>query len=471
MQTIRNAAAYLTGRRDISRGLPYDKADPSKLKEEDKIMAHIIRLSTNRAIKDIDDWQAALQAAENPWFPQRTQLYDLYYDLKKDGHLRMIRRQMYKYATGGKFQIMDKDTMEVDKDLTRLFEKQWWKLLRKQWVDQFFEGMRLIQLTEVNPATETVKFDLVDPKHVHPEKGFWTVWQTDLDGIHYRDDPQAMVWLLELGDPYDLGELDPCAPYILFKKNALQSWSEFQERFGIPLAKGKVNASDQKAVNRMVNFLADMGGNSYAVIDHAEDITFEAQSSTDAYDVFDKLIDRCNAEMSKMILLQVMGNDIGKNGSRAQAQTHNIHSDEVKEEMRTDIESLCDEYVLLKLAEHGFKTENRIGRFLRDKSVTKDDNEIDQWLVDEFEFEDEDLVTYIKEKYNVPVKGLRKKPLVPKGAPSGGSGSGDDPADDEQEPITTNKLLKVLNTFLKSDHVKQVKMHGDIQKLYNDHAH
>ncbi len=415
-------------------------------------LTQIIQLATDRGYKDIQDWKNALMQAESPYNPRRNQLLNIYETLILDGHMRMIRKQLLLYVTGSEFQIVD-ENQKVDKELTKLFKKKWFQEFCKHAIDSVLFGHSLIQIEEANPANATIKLKLVPRKNVVPERGGWVKNEWDLadNAINYSEDAEAMKWLIEIGDSNDLGELNPATPYVLFKKNAMQCWSEFCERFGMPLAKAKVNARDLAAINRMENFLINMGSSSYAIIDQTEDIDFIESAKSDAYMVYDKLIERCNSELSKMILLQIMANDVGANGSRAQAEVHDLKSDDVSSSLRNFIEALTNEHLLPILAVHGFKTDGKQGSYLEVKAVDKDTFEQDKWLEETFDVP----IAHWEQKYNTPLSARKKKQAdLPPNPPSPGQ----------------KKEMKKIEDYLQSPVASIIQMHREINDLYKDHS-
>jgi phage gp29-like protein len=118
--------------------------------------------------------------------------------------------------------------------------------------------------------------------------------------------------MLISSDFRDYGILMKAAKYILFKDNALGNWSEWAEVFGMDTRIGKTRSqgADREAFIRSIR---DMGANSYGVFQLDDEIEYAGTSRTDAYEVYDKLIDRLDADVSKLIFGQdVVSNETGK---------------------------------------------------------------------------------------------------------------------------------------------------------------
>ena len=94
------------------------------------------------------------------------------------------------------------------------------------------------------------------------------------------------------------------APLVIWKKNALGAWSEFVEIFGSPIRIGKTDTRDEETRANMENMLKNMGVAAYGVFDTDDLIELIESNRSDAYQVFDMMIQRCNSEISKLILGQ-----------------------------------------------------------------------------------------------------------------------------------------------------------------------
>ena len=129
-------------------------------------------------------------------------------------------------------------------------------------------------------------------------------------GIDYRTGPIA-DWCVEVGDSTDLGLLLKCSPHSLSKKNMAAYWDVFGEIFGMPMRIAKTtsqNPSDRKQIEAM---LAEMGAAAWGLFPDGTEIDIKESTRGDAYNVYDKRIDRCNSEISKGILNQTMTIDSG----------------------------------------------------------------------------------------------------------------------------------------------------------------
>lgn len=86
----------------------------------------------------------------------------------------------------------------------------------------------------------------VTRKHVVLEYGVILRDQGDeiSAGIKYREGEMAS-WVVEAGDPFDLGLLLKTAPQTISKRYALAFWDQFAEVFGIPMRIAKTDIRDK----------------------------------------------------------------------------------------------------------------------------------------------------------------------------------------------------------------------------------
>lgn len=402
------------------------------------IVNRVIQITKDYTVKDLAKWRKAMKAAENVYQPDRSLLYDLYDELILDNHFTYLARRTHMDVTGIPFQVID-DKGVVNDELTKLFRKKWFRQFCQTAIDAQFYGFSVQELTQVNAADGTIKFELIPRKHIVPELGAWKVYQHDVRYNDYRNDPAAMLYIIETGEPKDLGMLNKLAPIILFKKIMMLLWAEFGERFGMPLAKAKTNTRDTKAVASLQNFLRDMASKSFAIIDNSEELDFVESVKSDSYNVFDKMIERCNSEMSKAVRLQTLTGDAGNRGARALGEVHQEADADVSDYNRDYISDLINETLLPLLAAHGFKTEGHYFQFIVQKQVSKDQFEQDKWLDENFEVDAE----FWAEKYNTPLKARKVKTEANK--PLGG---------------------KKDKESLRSSPESILKLHADINELY-----
>ena len=288
-----------------------------------KLMAQLQQQTDSLTKKDIADWRAAHQVAIDYENPNRCRLYDIYADCILDGHLTGCIGQRKGKVLQNNFRLINADGKE-NTDATKLLEASWFLDFLDLCLDSIYWGPTLIQLGDVVRDNGKMRFDSVDlvpRKHVVPEYGVLVRNPGDdwHGGISYRDGDIAN-WCVEVGKPRDLGLLLKSAPSCISKKNMLAYWDVFGEIFGMPMRIARVNGLDDTERARTEAALRDMGAAQYIVTSDGTEIEIKESSRGDAYNVYDKRVDRCNSELSKLVLNQTMTIDSGS--SLSQSEVH-----------------------------------------------------------------------------------------------------------------------------------------------------
>lgn len=253
-----------------------------------------------RTRQDIGTWRASVQSAESIVNPQRYQLLKLYKDVELDAHLTAAVNQRKNLTLSKDFDVKIND--EESEELEYIIKQKWFRDFIDYSLDSIFYGYSLIQFDSV--VDNVFKcVDLVPREYVKPELHIVTNNYSAITGEDYLELPYSN-WCIGVGKPKDLGLYMKAAPLVIWKKNAIGAWSEFCEVFGVPIRIGKTNVRDEETRANMENFLKGLGVSSYGVFDTDDLIEIVESGRSDAYQVFDMMIQRCNSEISKLILGQ-----------------------------------------------------------------------------------------------------------------------------------------------------------------------
>lgn len=380
----------------------------------ERVKAMLIELAVktqNLTKKDIGTWRQAWQMAINVENPQRARLYDVYTDVDIDLHLTGAIGQRKSMVLKKAFRLVDKNGREKP-EATEILEAEWFKDFAGLVLDSRYWGHSLIQFGDITTVAGKRKFDnvsLVPRKHVMPEYGLLLreVGDEPKKGISYRDGKIAQ-WCIEAGKPYDLGLLLKCAPQALSKKNMLAFWDTFGEMFGMPIRIGKTISRDQKEITKVEKMLSDMGAAAWGLFPEGTEIDIKESSRGDAFNVYDKRIERANNEMSKGILNQTMTIDDGSSLSQSQ-----VHLDVFENVVEADADFLRDTInnrLLPFMVMHGFAVDGLM--FNWDESVEYTPQQqinIETMLISGgYEIDPK----YWIEKYNIPVTGKNAIPAA-----------------------------------------------------------
>ena len=340
------------------------------------------------------------------------------------------------------FKLVDEKGKE-NEDAARFFAKPWFKQLMRYALDANYWGHSLIELgdltTDINGRLTYDGVKLIKRKHVIPEyhrviTDLGMDWHT---GIDYHQPPFA-DWLIEVGQPEDLGLYLKAATQTIPKKNALAFWDTFAEIFGMPMRIAHTTTRDDKELAKMEKMMAEMGTEGWGLFQEGTDIKVVESTKGDAFNVYDKRVDRANSELSKLIIGQTMTIEDGS--SLSQSETHL----EVFENLvDADRDMLCDiinEQLIPRMIRHGFPLKGI--HFEWDDSVDytpEQQKAFEEMLLNNYEVEG----SYFTEKYGVPVGERRQQqPLIPPTQPDSdpdGGKDGETPGDDTEGRQTARK--------------------------------
>ncbi|MCT4613599.1 MAG: DUF935 family protein [Marinifilaceae bacterium] len=367
----------------------------------DKIIAKIVGEFKDSSRKDINKWREALETINNIDDPRWADYHDLLDDLMTDGHLQ-AQIQIRKLATkSSKFIVLDKKTGKEVAEKTEWFKSSWFYNFLDLALDYFFKGYRVLELTD----TGKMNFELLPPRNIVPTKKIMLLETTGDKGIHYNDN-SLRDYIIEIGEPSYLGILNDIIPQLIWKRNAQQSWAEFSERFGMPLITATTTQRDAKELDKIEEMLSQLGEAAQAVFPEGTNIDIKNDGSKDAYQVYDKQIDRTNSEISKPIVGGTMVSDNGS--SKSQSEVHERTLDnKISESDRVFIEFLVNDKLIPIMNKFGFNfSENEKWSFDRSQAIPiKDHWAIVKEALREFDIDEK----WISKTFNIPILGKKKK--------------------------------------------------------------
>ena len=348
-------------------------------------------------------WRQALSIAEYDKFPDRTTLYRLYFDIMLDNKLSAVIDLKKDRIQSMEFSIVDSNN-EIDEVSTDKFKSKWFYDFLNAYVETIFWGHSLLQIDSVTDQNLDA-VELIPRQNVKPEFQEYVENYYDKRGESYVT-PELYPWLIEVGGKRDLGLLKKISPLVLWKKSAIQFWSEFQEIFGTPIRLGKTTASRAEDKDRFTSFLRDMGSLSYAVLGKGEEIEFKESNRTDAHAIYLELINFIDTEITTLILGASDNTSSNNGGSLARAQVHEQQSAyKTKSDLR-NITFYVNDNLIPKLQNLNILPENIKFRFEEKENIpTADKVIIDEKLVGIIQsgvFTED----YIKQRYAVELNDI-----------------------------------------------------------------
>lgn len=389
---------------ELSSYINLSKEDKNRIR---KTIIEVVRSTHRLAEQDISKWRLAWQVAINTERPDRKRLYDLYVDSEIDGHLSGAIGQRNGMTKQKSFRITDKNGNE-NKELSQIFEASWFRDLVDYALESIYWGHSLIELGNVVSDENGMRYDtvnLVPRTHVVPEYGLILRRESDemSSGISYRDEPLAN-WVIEVGKKDSLGLLLKATPHCISKRHSGAFWDQFEEIFGMPLRIAKSSSRDEKDRAKIEQMMTNLGAAAWALFPEGTEIELKESSRTDAYQVYDMRIERCNSELSKIVLCQTMTIDNGS--SKSQSQTHLEVFKNLVSGDADMIRDVINDKLIPRMIVHGFPLQGY--RFDWDEGIDINADtmqKVEQMLLDEYDIDPE----YFVEKYNIKILGKKEK--------------------------------------------------------------
>jgi len=264
---------------------------------------------------DLSDYKQAVRAAENMDYSRRVRLYDMYEDTMMDTHMISVvsKRRNALLASPVEFW---RDGVPDEAVNTQL-RSPWFRQLIGDIFDAQLWGFSLCQITMGRDGYADC-FS-VPRKHVDPQLRLIRRYQTDISGIPFDEYPG----LLMISGEMKLGLLASCVPWIIRKNGTVGDWCQFSELFGMPIRDYAYDASDETARARtLADAMAQGSGSVYIHQDSTKLNLIEAGNKTGSADCYDKLVETCNAELSKVILGNTLTTEASDTGTQALGTVH-----------------------------------------------------------------------------------------------------------------------------------------------------
>lgn len=179
-------------------------------------------------------------------------------------------------------------------------------------------------------------------------------------------------------------------------------WDTFGEVFGIPMRIAKTTSANQSDIERLSTTMDELGAAFYAVVPDGTDIEIKETSRGDAYQVFDRRIERANSEMSKAVLYQTMTIDNGS--SLSQSETHLAIFESLCLSDARMIQFVINDQLIPLMLRLGFPLTGLSFEWDLTEEMTVDERyKTEEMLLQHYEIDPQ----YFVDRYNIPITGRR----------------------------------------------------------------
>ena len=342
-------------------------------------LANIDPWQLYRYLWTIEDWRNAIDSAENIENPDKFDLIEIFHDLIDDYSVYSSMQQRTAKVINSKLMFLNQDGTEneqirpffINPDGT---QKPWFRRWLKIAQDVKYYGFEVAELgLFINNEFKSVglykSVSKIPEQNLVPTKRL--IKKDARAGITTQnvismDFSQFSPRLVPMGNENDLGLLNKAVPFVIWKY-IFSNWRQHAEIFGQPFRQGRTDIYDNERINNMIKMFESMVSSSYGIFHPDDEISFIESSKTDVYNIYDKLIERCDQAIVKIFLSQT-----GTTDEKSFVGSADIHEGVLKDVVlsdRLDISEYFTEILIPKLKALGY--------------INQDVNICLTWIIDE----------------------------------------------------------------------------------------
>jgi hypothetical protein len=347
-----------------------------------------------RVQSDLTTFNNALIYAMNIMNPNRTELFRLFNDIMLDGHLSSVIQTRKASVLGAEFMFTQNG--KENPTMSDMFKTKWFYDFVNLSLDSAYLGFSLIEFGDLIDD-EFQSITEVPRQYVKPEFSVVSPTTGGITGASYLEPPYS-DWAMFIGEKNNLGLLVKCAPYVLWKRNAMMAYAEFCE-MNQAIRILKTDAYDEETRQAGENFMRTMGNSAYAILGKEDVVEFaESRNAAGAESLYNGLVDKCNEEISKLIL-----GGTGMTDAKSFVGSAEIHQETFLLLCTQDkifIQNVLNHQLIPFLILHGFPLEGwKIEVKPEEELSLVERFKVDAKLLDYFDFKPE----YFRETYGADV--------------------------------------------------------------------
>ncbi len=323
--------------------------------------------------------------------------------VKTDPHLRGAMRNRTLRTTNKRYVFRDPQG-EVDEERTKWLRAAWFKKTLKLAFQSHFFGYSLVWPHKFDPETgHILDVKLIPRGHVSPEHGFILDNVEDDEGLPF-DELKEQLWYAELGEDA-IGLLETCQFLSLMKRHSWGGWEMWEQLFVQPW-RVVYTHGDETYQKKLAVWMEQMKRMAYAILRKDQDeFKMEETKKTDAYQVFDKKIERIDEQNSQLINGQTMTMSDGS--SRSQSETHLKTEKEITKDDNDGMVLWATDVILPGMRFFGYDIPKDYYIDIEEKTIPSEKIEIDRYFLQSGHKLDPEYVrkTYGTELIEEPAEG------------------------------------------------------------------
>ncbi len=273
-------------------------ATEQTVKKGKRLSGEVNRPQPDRVKMQMATLRQAVENARDINNPSWLDLYEIYRNTMTDAHVRSQYDVAVNKLQASPF-VITRDDNDND-ELSKLFMRPWFSQFVKHFFDYDMWGYTVVEFGQKDEDGEWEGCSVFSRKNIYPHNRNVLINETDTSGIPYGDNPWKF-FLVEIGEPDDLGLLELVSREVIWKAFARRDWSELSEKWGKPHLVIKTDAEGEE-LNKRERAARNFANNAYFITDSEDEIdTLESKSGPTGYQIFEKNIRLIDEQISKLM--------------------------------------------------------------------------------------------------------------------------------------------------------------------------
>lgn len=299
---------------------------------------------------NVQAFQSAVNSAIRWDYPRRKELYDLYDSALMDAHLKGVIRK--RKIAASQFPIEFRRNGEAVEEINEQIKSPWFRNFIKSLIDVQMWGFNAYQfLVDKDGWVDVTE---IDHRHINPITREVLEYAGDYNGKKLEEFPNTLF----LGKPNDCGELMNVIPWIITKRQTTGDWAQYAQLFGMPIREYTYDGSDWETMAALKAEAECQGSNG--VYFHTSDTAMrlvDPASRSGSSELYDKLMQKCDEQISILILGNTLTTTVGDSGSRALGDVQKSEEEAIMEDDRGYILDVLNYEMSPIFAKLGINTE------------------------------------------------------------------------------------------------------------------
>jgi hypothetical protein len=187
-----------------------------------------------------------------------------------------------------------------DEELTSLFLRPWFSKYLQILFDAEMWGYTVAEFGQKDELNEFIDVKIFPRDNIYPFNRSVIINATDKAGIPYGDDAWK-YFLIEIGEPSEIGLLELISREVIWKAFARRDWSELSEKWGKPHLIIRTDAEGAE-LNKREMAARNFASNAYFITDKEDEIdTLESKTGAAGYQIFEKNIRLIDEQIAKLM--------------------------------------------------------------------------------------------------------------------------------------------------------------------------